>query len=382
MKFKISGGKLNNDVVSVSDNGYVEANEPKKKDNKVFTKEEPVDFSIKDERPKNKKVEEAIEIDPSLIKDNKPEEKSLFEKLGDIIDELAKFEDENTENKKSIDKLILSLISSHVDSLEECEDIDAFEIREFVKIIGELYTRLYDLLESKIGEDNEDDLEIPDPEFPIENMSLTFKKSIIYRLFNNDNFDVGIEKNGENNLVPYVYYNIPGVDMYSDIIFNPIKGKQFPIEDYLSNDDNYVDPKDLIPDEVIPEEDNSNKIGKYGDIVEYAAEIINVKDVLPYKDPKRVLVLLDDDGEYITIGEDEDLLVIDKIDDKEIEKLTLVSKSWFDEVMEKYSHDSLPTGVVDTYDEKEFEDETEDEDYDDSIVIPPSFSVNGVVDED
>ena len=77
------------------------------------------------------------------------------------------------------------------------------------------------------------------------------------------------------------------------------------------------------------------------------------------------MAIVDEDGEYITIG-DNQLLVIDRIDNKELNKLTLVSKSWFNEVTSETKEEDIkeiPTGVIP-------EDTT------------TTFSVNGVGDDE
>ena len=99
---------------------------------------------------------------------------------------------------------------------------------------------------------------------------------------------------------------------------------------------------------------------------------MNVKDVFPEKNTKKVMVIVDQDGDYITIGDEEDLLVIDKINNRDLNKLTIVSKSWFDHVFDeedKTKSKPIPTGVNPEYTDKD-------------ITITPSFGVNGVQEED
>lgn len=379
MKFKVSGGKLGDNVIEsiggISTNNVGKIINARALDFEEMVEEKkeipPVNVTVKDERPKNKEVEEAVEFDPSLIKKDKKED-SLFDVLSKAIDSFKKnYSGENSENKRSINGLIVSLFGELTNSFESEEDVTAADIDGFLFVLGELYVRLYNILEQKADEEGVDPEDFV--EFPISDTSITFQKSILYNIFRDNNFKLAIETDDNDQTVsPIIYFDIAGVE-HNNPIFNPIYGEAYDIkelaEDYI---DNKVDEEEPIED-IMSEaedlldisEDASNDLTEFSDISEFAAEIINVKDVLPEKDPKKVMAIVDEDGEYITIG-DNQLLVIDRIDNKELNKLTLVSKSWFNEVTSETKEEDIkeiPTGVIP-------EDTT------------TTFSVNGVGDDE
>lgn len=386
MKFKVSGGRLGNNIIetesSMSTNnvGIITAKVVDNAEKDAEEKKEisSVDVTVKDERPKNKEVEEAVEFDPSLIKKDKKDEDSLFDVLSKAIDSFKdNYSDENSENKRSINDLIVSLLNELVNSFESEEDANVNEISVALSMLGELYVKLYNIFEQKANEEdvNPEDL----VHFPIDNASVTFQKNILYSIFKDSNFKLAIETDHSNQTFsPIIYFDIPGVER-NNPLFNPIYGEAYDIgvlaADYIElNRIEEINNKPI--EEIMSEaedllessEDSLDDFAEYSDIAEFAAEIINVKDVLPEKDPKKVMAIVDEDGEYITIG-DNQLLVIDRIDNRELNKLTLVSKSWFNEITSNGNIKEIPTGVV-----------PENTDVDNTSTT--TFSVNGVGDDE
>lgn len=369
MKFKISGGKLGNNVV---ESGSVNVGGIKVADivdteigviddgNKIIATETPVSMVVKDERPKNKKVEEAIEIDPSLIKKNKP---SLTDILRDAIDELngGAYHNVDEEEKEVINKLIISLINNLVSIInEEADYLPIGDMKELVNAIGQSYIKLYSIIDYEIGEVEDDDLRPDLPELDIEDTSLTFKKNILYNIFKDKSFKLAIENNDEDNTVtPIIYYNIPGINKCDNLLFSPIYGDKYDIaelaEDYIESqkvkdkevtEEVLSKAEELLSSSIVEDViDDDAKNDNINDVAKFAAEIINIKDVLPERDPQKILVILDEDGEYITVGDGDTLLAIDNIDGRDLDKITIVSKSWFDNITSN-SKDTIPVGVV------------------------------------
>ena len=385
MKFKVSGGRLGNNVIesgsSTSTNsvGIITAKIVDVEEKVEEKKEIPsVNVTVKDERPKNKEVEEAVEFDPSLIKKDKKDENALFNVLSKAIDSFKEnYSDENSENKRSINGLIVSLLNELVNSFESEEDASVNEISVALSMLGELYIKLYNIFEQKADEEDADPEELVN--FPIDNASVTFQKNLLYNIFKDSNFKLAIETDHSNQTFsPIIYFDIPGVER-NNPLFNPIYGEAYDIgvlaADYIElNRIEEINNKPI--EEIMSEaedlleasEDSIDDLAEYSDIAEFAAEIINVKDVLPEKDPKKVMAIVDEDGEYITIGNNQ-LLVIDRIDNRELNKLTLVSKSWFNEITSDGNVKEIPTGVV-----------PENADVDNTSTT--TFSVNGVGDNE
>ena len=94
-----------------------------------------------------------------------------------------------------------------------------------------------------------------------------------------------------------------------------------------------------------------------------AAELINVKDICQEMDQSKIIVIVDDNGNYLTNGKGE-IIAIDIIDDKSVDSLSIVSSAWLNSAIDKNKSEeepldnkseTIPTGV-----------------------LPPSMSVNGV----
>lgn len=88
-----------------------------------------------------------------------------------------------------------------------------------------------------------------------------------------------------------------------------------------------------------------------GDFEYFAAKVINVKDINQDLQTNKVITILNDDGEYLTLNGN--ILAVDMIDDRSVQSVSIVSKQWLDGAMkhidEANENDNttpLPTGVV------------------------------------
>lgn len=91
-----------------------------------------------------------------------------------------------------------------------------------------------------------------------------------------------------------------------------------------------------------------------GEFDYFAAKVINVNDINKDLQPNKVITLINDDGEYVSLNGN--IVAIDMIDDRSVQSIAIVSKHWLDNMMEEKGADeeeteanvnfSLPTGMV------------------------------------
>lgn len=87
-----------------------------------------------------------------------------------------------------------------------------------------------------------------------------------------------------------------------------------------------------------------NEIGtsSYGDLKYFAGTILSQKDIYPDKQPGKILTLVDENGQYLTFGKDNNIIAVDMIDNKSLNSLSLVSSNWLDNIVKAEGK----TGVV------------------------------------
>lgn len=109
---------------------------------------------------------------------------------------------------------------------------------------------------------------------------------------------------------------------------------------------------------------------EFNDINFFTGNIINIKDIFQDRQPGKILVLNDTNGDYLTI--DGNIIAVDLIDEKSLDSLSVVSTHWLNEVLKelnsKESEDEAEEEVSSDVDTKEIP----------TGVMPPSMSVNGV----
>lgn len=94
--------------------------------------------------------------------------------------------------------------------------------------------------------------------------------------------------------------------------------------------------------ENIEECDPDSNPAKYGGYKLFAAEHANIKEIFPEESPKKVIVLLDDEGNYYTIGKNNDIIAIDMIGDEYLDRLSVVKAKWLNNLLaEKKNEESI-----------------------------------------
>lgn len=91
-----------------------------------------------------------------------------------------------------------------------------------------------------------------------------------------------------------------------------------------------------------------------GDFDYFAAKVINVNEINKDLQPNKVLTLVNEDGEYVSLNGN--IVAIDMIDDRSVQSIAIVSKHWLDNMMEEKGgtekeldedlNVALPTGIV------------------------------------
>lgn len=139
-----------------------------------------------------------------------------------------------------------------------------------------------------------------------------------------------------------------------------------------------IDPensKGLIEylNDAVKDDDNDGKVTGF---THTAAATVNIKDLFPAAPSQKVIVPINKDGNYTSI--DGKLIAIDKIDDRDLDHLSIVSSDWLavkeDELNEEDSADTEDTAEAE---------EANDDEEEDVIEAPtgalPPMGVNGVV---
>lgn len=136
----------------------------------------------------------------------------------------------------------------------------------------------------------------------------------------------------------------------------------------------------IIEDEVFLDKLSKDKVKKFIEILKdkfgysdsdeikdikfFTGNITNIKDIFQDRQPGKILVLNDTNGDYLTI--DGNIIAIDLIDEKSLDSLSIVSTQWLNNVLKELNS-------------KESEDDSEEEVKEiPTGMMSPSMSVNGV----
>lgn len=106
------------------------------------------------------------------------------------------------------------------------------------------------------------------------------------------------------------------------------------------------------------------KTKKYNDYRYYPAKIINIKDIFPAEKSEKLIAIIGKDGNYLTM-DDGNIMVIDMIDDKSLDSLSIVPSGWLNETLKRKEEylealsaedsekeeepirtDNIPTGIL------------------------------------
>lgn len=80
--------------------------------------------------------------------------------------------------------------------------------------------------------------------------------------------------------------------------------------------------------------DDDNEI-KNGEFKFFRAEVTNANEIKPGEDSKKIIVLRGSNSDLITMGEDHTIIAIDHINDKNINNISIVSKTWLDNMIKR-----------------------------------------------
>lgn len=129
--------------------------------------------------------------------------------------------------------------------------------------------------------------------------------------------------------------------------------------------------------DVVKSDDSDDKITGF---THTAAVTVNIKDLFPAAPSQKVIIPINKDGNYTSIGGK--LIAIDKIDDRDLDHLSIVSSDW---LAVKEDELAAEEDSANTEDTAEVEEANED-DEEDVIEAPtgalPPMGVNGVVAEE
>lgn len=84
-------------------------------------------------------------------------------------------------------------------------------------------------------------------------------------------------------------------------------------------------PKDSNDVEFLDQSDFSGNF-KY-----FTSKVINVKDIDQSLQPNKVIAIVNEDGEYLTVNGD--IMAIDMVDDRSTQSISIVSKHWLDDTL-------------------------------------------------
>lgn len=322
--------------------------------------DEPV-VQVVDQR---NKIVEPVSFDESLIANDKAKQ------VEEYVDKIVHILDVASDDEKStiIDLISKRLPVQYTEDLPKNENLSS-SVEEYIEKASHCFDEIentgtvawdYSLFES---------------------LSNRFAAFLVSTLFEMGKATMSIEY---NDLYYDVDENLTMVDLTS-IIKNP------EIDPIVINNDSMIgitNPVILKIAEEVKANDNTiesdpDAVGgandQYGPCKYFAGKVINVKDLFADQQSGKIVVLINDNGKYLTTGSENNVVAIDMLDNRSIDSLSIVSAQWLNGVLES----------KETADEEgsESEDTTEESDVESGIptgVLPPAadvVSVNGVATE-
>ena len=345
MKIRTSGGSGEDRVVEIGNN---EVKSTPKKPIKEKKDNVTVSFEGKEVKSSGIKIkvvepECPIEYDPSLIqpemqvKDSRPEQAKEKESeepkeeevevvteetnpLLAFLDHIEKawnlLPDAYSENHYKVDEFMMSLITVYKQNRSSS-----------IKYIMDDLKSIFDEFEF-VNEDEGGTVFDPDKDsefFNIvkNNMPSSFISALIEIVVKNHINDISLKcvaGNSENECIPAFM-----VDVLPIIYGEPYK---FVVEESAEEED----AEEETEETEIEENDSDDVLNGFA---MFAAETVNIKDLFPdEKRRKNVFAIIGPDGKYVTVGDNE-LLAIDKLDNRAVNNLSVVPKSWYTVAVEK-----------------------------------------------
>ena len=125
---------------------------------------------------------------------------------------------------------------------------------------------------------------------------------------------------------------------------------------------------------------------RYTNFKYFPTKVINTKDIIPAAKSEKIIVIIDKDGNYLTM-DNGNVIAIDMIDDKDLGSLSIVPADWLNKTLEK--NNEYLNEIEKLENSLSMDDESEEKDEEislDPIIIPtgilPPVGVNGVVVEE
>lgn len=305
-------------------------------------------------------------------------------------------------------------IKEVLDMYSEEEILDMLNINNTMKVVLDYFKD--NLSPSNINMDKKNDVAIDFAGFFIKLLSIINKDtSFIDDIYENDNkvfieFVEEIVKYAFNQKLVTVYDDFHKLDidnddsayhLYTDPkVFNAEGDLIYEKDDYEVMDLSIEDvPVTVNAEEasepVVEEESEISDDNFYTGFKYYAAKVINEKDIFQDKSRSKVLAIIDENGEMVS--DKDKICVVDLIDNKSVDSLSIVSTKWLNPILEKLSEDNTEEEkpeIVDAevIDESEtddtrvvYSDDSDKTTIADSIpngIFPPNskteYSVNGV----
>ena len=316
------------------------------------------------------KVTSPIDFDPSLIKHEcEPAEKAvvvtaktedkidIVKEVISLIDSAALLLESATDEERSTItsyfteafKDILPTIneSKSDDRSDSCENEEPATYAKFITTLNKAQNIFNDI------DDVEEELSEGDIEFTLKRFPKFFKDMLIKLLMKED---YKIILNASN---PYYYRdedddtnNCVVIEISADIV-----DKEESDKDSLYSSDivNFGLAPEYMKEsffeagyDIVPVLDNfiNEDAASYGPSRYYAAKIIDIKDIYADEESSEVLVIVNEKGNYLTIGKDNELIAVDMIGEKAISALEVVSKEWFESMKKIVTPVAPPVGVL------------------------------------
>lgn len=309
MKFTVSGGSK-----SVTKENQMVDNSPKmvksvkNNENKPIISTNRVERKVEEPKPE---PECPVTFDESLKgamakADAEAKEKEERMKVIDCRGGIATIEGAPS----TIENYSITKIEEMLNVALEDKDTKGIKLENFLTGIFKIFVKALD----KFEDDSYEKERVVEYEFIKEILSDSsniFKRQIIKFLFENDFF---IKLRRELDYVyPVVRPRIEGSD--SDIFDINVPFDSFKL-----------DPDEKIDIQNMEESDNDK-------MVYFAGEIRNAKDLNYLEHDEKVIVLIGSDGKPIRTTKGS-ILAIDKLDDRNLSKIKIVAKSYFDKITE------------------------------------------------
>ena len=438
MKVRITGGSknLNKEVVTGEFSGMAKATPSKpinkqkklnddvvenKEENKEVVNDKSVNGVPTDDA--KKKVVCPVEFDENLIKKNEsePESFEIFVKcLGDALEifgnlpgsmkdtandlickvfksQMEKAVKEATEKLEdelaSIKNKLKEAESKDCDCEEEIEDVSKDRVIYHLNKAVEIFDKL-----ENTTEDDGGSWIVAEIHKLINSVSFNDMEEIFMNLFvdnfelsikniNYDDISLGEKENGDNVIKIGLYPQI--INKVVDEDDDPVSFENpEPINiavniediDYVIRNCGMTIVEKADWDKLIENEDSGNidpSDIRYGDMRFFAAKVMNPKDIDPGQEPSKVIVIMDNDNNYLTLGKDNNIIAIDSIDDRSVEGVSMVSKEWLDNTLKRIKN------INDSLNNKSDNTDTNTSTIATGILAPNvPVSVNGVVSEE